>query len=281
MCFFDRKKLTEHVTSITDITGVHSFLVEGQQAAALIDTGTGAGDVKEYVKRLTMLPVTVILTHGHCDHAGGAAAFDEVWLHKADWKLAERHASMEMKKGYINFCGGAKAAEMEEQDFMPERTKEYLDMQDGQLFDLGGITLEIICVPGHTHVMCCVLNREERSILFGDACNPAVFMWDEEATSISEYRKSLLHLQTREQEYDTVYLSHGDEVASKKLLEGVLAVTEDILAGRAENQPFDFMGHKGICMAEATDESGRRLDSGLGNIVYLPDPLKLKQGLSE
>jgi glyoxylase-like metal-dependent hydrolase (beta-lactamase superfamily II) len=231
MIFFERKKLSEHVTSITDITGVHSFLIEGQQTAALIDTGTGAGNLKEYIKGLTKLPVTVILTHGHCDHAGGAALFDEVWLHKADWNLAGRHASMEMKKGYINFCGGKKAAEMEERDFMPERTKGYLNLQDGQLFELGGITLEIICVPGHTQGMCCVLNREERSILFGDACNPSVFMWDEEATSISEYQKSLLHLQTYEQKYDTVFLSHGDEVASKELLESVLMVTKDILAG--------------------------------------------------
>lgn len=86
MEFFTAEKISPSTTKITDITGVAVFLVEGSKKAVLIDTATGAGDLKAYVESLTSKPIEVILTHGHCDHAGGAAGFETVWLHKNDWQ---------------------------------------------------------------------------------------------------------------------------------------------------------------------------------------------------
>jgi glyoxylase-like metal-dependent hydrolase (beta-lactamase superfamily II) len=149
-----------------------------------------------------------------------------------------------------------------------EKQSPYLDVQDGQLFDLGGITLEAVAVPGHTQGMTCVLNREERSILFGDACNTAVFLWDDEATDVATYKESLKRLQTYEDRYDTVYLSHAMITIEKNILENVLDVCDDILNGTADNQPYAFMDYEGIMLAKATDASMMRLDGRLGNIVY-------------
>lgn len=47
------------------------FLLEGDEKALLIDTGTGVFDIPELVRQLTNKPVMVALTHGHIDHAGG------------------------------------------------------------------------------------------------------------------------------------------------------------------------------------------------------------------
>ena len=49
------------------------YLVEGTQKAALVDTGSGAGSLRQYVETLTERPVIVLLTHGHVDHAMGGA----------------------------------------------------------------------------------------------------------------------------------------------------------------------------------------------------------------
>ncbi|MFJ5760653.1 MBL fold metallo-hydrolase [Neobacillus sp. NPDC093182] len=57
-------------------TGELMYLVEGTVRAALIDTGTGVGDLKAYIDNLTDKPYFVMLTHGHVDHAMGAPAFD-------------------------------------------------------------------------------------------------------------------------------------------------------------------------------------------------------------
>jgi glyoxylase-like metal-dependent hydrolase (beta-lactamase superfamily II) len=268
MGFYTHKKITDSTTCIVDGTGVHCFLVEGTKKAMLLDTANGVKGLKEYVEQLTSLPVEVLLTHGHCDHAGGASAFDTVYLSKADWELVSCHASMESKMGYVKFCGGEAGAGMTEDDLVGEKTTPYLDVQDGQTFDLGGITLEAVAVPGHTQGMTCVLNREERSILFGDACNTAVFLWADEATDVATYKKSLERLKTYEDRYDTVYLSHAMITIEKDVLETVMDVCDDILNGTSDDQPYAFMDYEGIMLAKATDAAMNRVDGKLGNIVY-------------
>ena len=268
MQFFTSEKISPSTTSITDITGVHSFLIEGNNAAVLVDTGTGAGDIKAYVESCTKLPVSVILTHGHCDHAGGAAWFEKVYLHRNDWELVKVHATVDRKIEYVTFTQGGLPESVSEKDFCPDRTAEYLPLEDGQRFDLGGIVIEAVLVPGHTHGMTCILNHTERSILFGDACNPSVFLWDNEATTVEDYRDSLLKFKEREAEYDTVYLSHGPEIVDKKILDGVIQVCEDIMEGRSDEIPFPFMDYQGLMMAKETSDLGKRADGGLGNIIY-------------
>ena len=70
MQYFETKRMTDHIIRITDRTNVFSYLVIGEERAALIDTGTGFGDMSALTAQLTDLPIIVILTHGHCDHAG-------------------------------------------------------------------------------------------------------------------------------------------------------------------------------------------------------------------
>lgn len=265
---FTTEKLSPSTTCISDITHVFSFLVEGDREAVLIDTGSGVGDIKAFAESLTEKPISVILTHGHGDHASGAAPFERVYLSQADWELVSYHASMEQKKDYVSFVLGDRAAALSDDDFCPERTAGYLPLTDGQIFDLGGVVLEAVPVRGHTQGMTCILNRTERSILFGDACNPSVFLWDQESSSVEEYKESLLQLKKREPEYDTVYLSHGVPVIDKGILDGVIQVCDEILNGKSDEEPFHFMGYQGLKTAKATDGQGMRKDGGLGNIVY-------------
>lgn len=273
MFFFKSEKVTPSITKITDLTGVFVYLAEGTEKAVLIDSGTGIGDLFEYVHTLTEKPLSVILTHGHCDHAGGAARFDEVYLNEKDWYLASYHASVENKTGYAKFIMGEAYDQVCEEDICPERTKGYLPLTDGQIFDLGGLTLKMVTVPGHTAGMTCILFKEERSILFGDACNPNVFLWDEESSSVEEYLESLKALKQIEDLYETVYLSHGDTVIDKAVLDGNIKICEEILNGQADDCIYEFMG-KNLLLAKKVNEQQARMDGGLGNIVYNPDKIR-------
>lgn len=276
MEFFTSEKISPSTTKLVDVSGVAVFLVEGAEKAVLIDTATGAGDLKSYVAALTDKPVEVILTHGHSDHAGGAAGFDKVWLHEDDWDLVKHHATMDMKMDYVRFITGK---ELSPKNFVPERTAGYLAIKNGQEFDLGGLTLKMLHVPGHTHGTVCVLLAEERTILFGDACNNAVFLWDEEACCVEEYRQSLLELKKQENSWDTVWLSHGPTAVDRKVLDGVISVCDEILAGTNDWQPYEFMGQS-LRMAKKVKDRVR-LDGGLGNIVYHPKKVFTSGGCDE
>ena len=264
-------KLSEHITQITDPTGVYLFLVEGDREAMLIDTGVGFAGLKETVNQLTKKPLSVILTHMHPDHAGGAAAFERVYLHPADKDMTAEMA-LEGRMGYS--MGSMRGIVLTPADFIPApgADKQYLPLADGQSFDLGGITLEIIHVPGHTPGSCCVLFKEERSILFGDACNAnTLLMW---GTTISQYKKSLQYLQTFKNRFDTVYYSHGPRPEGPGCsLEDNIELCDRILAGTDDAIPTEFIGMPALRAAAITPYFAR-LDGKYGNIVYTEEVRK-------
>lgn len=264
-------KLSQHITQITDPTGVYLFLVEGEKEAVLIDTGVGFAGLKETVGGLTDKPLSVLLTHMHPDHAGGADAFEKVYLHPADLHL-KAEMQVEGRMGYA--VGMLRGAALTPADFIPApgADKQYLPLSDGQIFDLGGMTLEIIHVPGHTPGSCCVLFREERSILFGDACNAnTLLMW---GTTISQYKKSLQYLQTFKDRFDMVYYSHGPRPEGpSRSLEDNIELCDRILAGTDDAIPTEFIGMPAIRAAAITPYFAR-LDGKYGNIVYTEEVRK-------
>ena len=109
-------KLSDHITQITDPTGVYLFLVEGDKEAVLIDTGVGFAGLRETVEGLTDKPLSVILTHMHPDHAGGTAAFEKVWLHPADLHMTGE-MQVEGRMGYS--MGSLRGAVLTPADFIP------------------------------------------------------------------------------------------------------------------------------------------------------------------
>lgn len=62
---------------IWEPAGVASTLIIGKTKALLIDTGYGYGNLKSVVRSLTDLPLRVVNTHCHLDHAGGNYLFQE------------------------------------------------------------------------------------------------------------------------------------------------------------------------------------------------------------
>ena len=69
---------------------VHSFLLIGDERAALIDTGLGIDDMRRMTDQLTDLPIMVLTTHVHADHIGSHGQYGEIYVHEAeeDWLVS-------------------------------------------------------------------------------------------------------------------------------------------------------------------------------------------------
>lgn len=272
--FFKASRISDRVTGITGITGENMFLVEGNDRAILIDTSTGIGDLASFIGSQTNKPLTVLLTHGHVDHAGGAAPFADVYMNKADIDVFYAHQDETLKNNYVRLNMGDQADLLKESDFAPPRTAGFKPLHPGDKFDLGGLTLEICPGAGHTPGMVTVLLPETRQLLLGDACNPFTFLFDRFSLPVEAYREVLLDLKAiTDGRYDQVLLSHGSYTESAAMIDSVLLVCDDIMAGRTDDIPFKFLGEASpdYAIAKAmTARSGKfgRVDGGLGNIVY-------------
>ena len=270
---FKTEKVTEHITRIFAFNTELMYLVEGSDRAVLIDTGSGFGSLRECVDSLTDKPLTVLLTHGHTDHALGSAEFEDVRISPLEECAYAVHSPWEFRatSGTMWPDFGLLTSEQ----IIPAMPFEQMKpLHEGEIYDLGGISLEVFACPGHTAGSLVMLIPEERMLLLGDACNFMVFLFDELSLSVSEYKKSLQRLLGLvEGRYDTVLLSHGDGFGVPDMIARIIAVCDDILCGRSDEAYFNFLGTEAM-MAHAVGEDRRRIDGGVGNIVYSALTLK-------
>jgi hydroxyacylglutathione hydrolase len=272
--FFKSEKISESVTRIFGPTGELMYLVEGSNRAALIDTGTGVGNLNEYVKELTDKTITVILTPGHVDHASGAPNFEEVYMNHADDEVYKEHIDFEVRKGYVQ-AQYRDFDKIVESDYVPQKSSSvYKELKEGDIFDLGGITLEIYNAAGHTPGQMAVLLKEERMLMTGDAANQATFLFDQFSHGITSYEKSMKDLLSKtDGKFDKILLSHGTGESPKELLENIIQLCKEIKAGNADDVPFDFMGQRAYIAKKANDQF-ERVDGGVGNIIYSKEKIE-------
>lgn len=278
--FYRVEALRPGLTRIWDVAGTAMYLVEGTEKAVLIDTGVGVGDLKGLVDSLTDKPVTVLLTHGHVDHALGANGFADVRMSPLDKVIYQAHSVFETRKGYVlssAMQGGNPAllASVTDADYMqPRPVERFAPLKPGDRFELGGVSVEILRGQGHTPGSLTMLLPEWRMLLLGDACNQFTFLFDRWASPVSVYRKMLLELKAEtDGRYDRVLLSHGNGEGAPVMIDSVIEVCGEVLAGTAENIPFESPLGKGL-IAKAMDfPHFCRADGGAGNVVYDPDKL--------
>ena len=63
---------------------VFCFLILGEKSALLYDTMFGYGNLKKFTEKITDLPVILVNSHFHGDHAAGNFDFDACYIHPYD-----------------------------------------------------------------------------------------------------------------------------------------------------------------------------------------------------
>lgn len=266
---FKKTDLGNGVIRIETPFDVYMYLVVGKERAALIDTGYGVGDLEAYVRSITKLPLIVLCSHGHVDHASGSAQFDEVYLSRRDWELEREHTQVEKRMSIAEALSGTKP---QEEDMISQRNAPYLDLEDGDAFDLGGLTIEAIFCPGHTQGCMCFLIKELRLLLLGDACNSNTFLFFPEAGKVADYLASLNRLNGRTDEFDHAVFFHPDNYGDKNNIEENIVVCREILDGTDDRIACEVLGCK-VFSAKETDDMKHRTDGRTANILYVMEKL--------
>lgn len=146
---------------------VYSYLVLGQDTC-LIDSGVKNSHERifEYLKDIGRKPEEIaimVLTHAHPDHIGSARTIKEAtgciaaahpgareWIEDVDLQFRERPVP-----GFHELVGGSTPVERL--------------LADGEIIELGEVSLEVIDTPGHAEGSISLYCREEGVLFTGDA----------------------------------------------------------------------------------------------------------------
>ena len=208
-------KINENSWRIED-GGVRFFVLEGNQRAAIIDTGMNLENVKEVVESITSLPYILINPHADRDHVHGNKEFDSFYMHPAEESLYRSSG----KPGKI------------------------IPVQEGDVIDLGDRELKIIDLPGHTPGSIAVLDAAARVLISGDPIqrHGRIFMFGPHR-NMDMYIESMEQLEKRKSEFDEIWPSHADIPVNTDTIKLLHDGAQDILAGKVTGNPEEMFGN--------------------------------------
>ncbi len=242
--WFSVKLVAEKVWRINDHGGDFMYLVEGDEKALLIDTGRGIGDLLKFVSSITKLPVIVVNTHGHSDHAAGNFQFQEVYAHAMDSDLIKNCGNEYYRKNVVKQVL-SKSPELS--NLILSEVEDYsspkiIPVKKGLVFDLGNRKLEIIETPGHTKGSICILDAQNKLLFAGDNNNEIVWLFLEGCLPLETYMKNLENLKLRGGDFDTILAGHCEPL-DKTFIDEQINCIRNILDGTCKGEPYTYLSN--------------------------------------
>mgnify|MGYP000849893497 CR=1 FL=1 len=179
-----------HTEMVRYAEGVHAleqgmvrcFLIVGDERALLLDAGVAPVDLRPEIARITDRPLIVALTHGDGDHTAGLEGIERVHAHPAERPRL--------------------------QESLGSALPEIVPVEEGHVFDLGGVRLRVLHTPGHTPGSICLLDEARGALYSGDSIsNGPVFLYGP-GREIDTYARTLARVEALGG-IERIYPCHG------------------------------------------------------------------------
>lgn len=182
------KKLAENVYSFQHFGASNATLIIGERGCTLVDVFESDGyalDAKKEIENITKKPVTTIIyTHTHADHTGGAIVFSDtvknVIAHVSHVPVIGRQSKIAKASGKRAFHQFGVGLSMEESISMglnpavapngnakPLPVTQYVDGEE-TIMNIDGVSFHLIAVPGETDDEQAVWLPDQKILCSGD-----------------------------------------------------------------------------------------------------------------
>jgi len=163
------QKINEHNTLIDiglyGVAGVAAVYLLESERKCLIDSGSRK-ETKDLIKMLKSIdvfpPDLIIATHAHYDHAQGIPI-----LRREAEKIGKKIEVMASRKAVPLLADASYNDYFDEGPY--ESITDVAPLEEGDIVDLGNISLKVFNVPGHSMDHIAVLDEENKDLFVGDA----------------------------------------------------------------------------------------------------------------
>ena len=213
------------------------YLLLGTHTALLLDTGCGLYPLKPIVDDLIVKrKLLVFNTHTHWDHILGNEEFGEVYVHENEEKIISNPYDLSFLKD--SPCEIVKR--YKEKNFSIPPAQNIKKLGDGDVFDLGEISVKIIHTPGHSAGSICLFTSTNELFTsdvayYGDTFLPVRKNFPIVLNSLSK----LIEL-CEKQKVHELYPSHRKTPCDKTLLTDLYNGINNIDNLWDTKEPFDF-----------------------------------------
>ncbi len=223
------KELSSHLYLMDEAHESTGYVVVGEDRACVIDTMMGYNDIKAAVRKITDKPLTVVNTHGHPDHIYGNVYFDEAYIHPDDIPAAKEHMQNSVFVEWCNFRG--------------IKMPPFKRICGGDVINLGGKTLKVYDLPGHSKGGILLLLEEDRILFTGDSINHHLWMQLPGSIPLPDFLKELDKVMFLAKEADLILHGHARDYDDISLMGCIRRGVEEICSGHTEGDtPYQWFG---------------------------------------
>ena len=148
-------KINHYVVGMVQ-TNCYIVINDVTKECFIIDPGASGKQLAEKIKQDNLIPVAVLLTHGHFDHVAAA----EDLAKELDIKVYAHEAEADtLHDPQKNVSWMVNCKESYEADVF---------LKDEEIISLAGFEIKVLHTPGHTEGGCCYYVAEENVVFTGD-----------------------------------------------------------------------------------------------------------------
>lgn len=167
------RQLENDVYAITETASIHIYVILGSKEALVLDMGYGYGNLVEQIRQITDLPLRVIASHGHPDHALGAYQFSKIYIHPKDMAYLKETDTKQFRQQMLSYRLNKMPdlkGKIDEQQFL-NGSLDHVQMEpivEGDVIDIGKYQFDVIEIPGHSYGSIALLEKKQKWLFTGD-----------------------------------------------------------------------------------------------------------------
>jgi glyoxylase-like metal-dependent hydrolase (beta-lactamase superfamily II) len=222
------------------------YYLEGDDRGLLIDTGVGVGGLKEFVSRLAAKPYDVVLTHAHLDHIGAIWQYDNVYLNPLDLPLIKSVTDRD-REDFLSHMAEMSEGRTSNQDpsqiCRSGKDPDFIDIDTGFVFHLGGRDVEVQHTPGHSEGSVCLHDKKTGLLFVGDTIIYRLLLTNRSLTiaqRVAQWTESTRWIYENLENYPALYMEHCGRIRKQTIME--LKEISDILTA----DPTDLDYSEGV-----------------------------------